>query len=231
MTRRTIGRRRFVTSTAALSSAMVAAPFVRGAYAAGKLSIGFWDHWVPGANAGAEAVAKAWAEKEKVDLQIDFITSQGNKLILTAAAEAQARSGHDILPLGSWDCARYSDQLVPVDDIMAPLVKQNGAASAITTVPRQDRRQVAWRAGNPGRPVQGADVTHRPPEAARRHRRPGHVSGRLRRPRPTTGRSTPSSRRRRPATRRASRSASGSARPPIRSIPAAPSSRASVRSW
>ena len=47
MTRRTIGRRGFVASTAALSSAMVAAPFVRGAYAAGKLAIGFWDHWVP----------------------------------------------------------------------------------------------------------------------------------------------------------------------------------------
>ena len=69
MTRRTVSRRRFVASTAALSSAMVAAPFVRGAYAAGKLAIGFWDHWVPGANEGAEAVAKAWAEKEKVDLR------------------------------------------------------------------------------------------------------------------------------------------------------------------
>ena len=86
MTRRTVSRRRFVASTAALSSAMVAAPFVRGAYAAGKLTVGLWDHWVPGANKGAEAAAKAWAEKEKVDLQIDFITSQGNKLILTAAA-------------------------------------------------------------------------------------------------------------------------------------------------
>ena len=40
MIRRKISRRRFVTSTAALSSAMVAAPFVRGAYAAGKLTIG-----------------------------------------------------------------------------------------------------------------------------------------------------------------------------------------------
>ena len=118
MTRRTVSRRRFVKNTVALSSALVAAPFVRGAYAAGKLSVGLWDHWVPGANAGAEAVAKAWAEKEKVDLQIDFITSQGNKLILTAAAEAQARSGHDILALGSWDCARYADQLTPVDDVM-----------------------------------------------------------------------------------------------------------------
>src|SRR5215510_14534097 len=132
MTRRTVSRRRFVTNTVALSSAMVAAPFVRGAYAAGKLTVGLWDHWVPGANAGAEAVARAWAEKEKVDLQIDFITSQGNKLILTAAAEAQARSGHDVLAQGSWDCARYSDQLAPVDDVMAALVKQNGEASAIT---------------------------------------------------------------------------------------------------
>jgi len=132
MTSKGVSRRRFVASTAALSSAMVAAPFVRGAYAAGKLTIGLWDHWVPGANKAAEAIAMAWAEKEKVDLRIDFITSQGNKLILTAAAEAQARAGHDILVIGSWDCARYSDQLVPVDDIMATLIKQNGAASAIT---------------------------------------------------------------------------------------------------
>jgi ABC-type glycerol-3-phosphate transport system substrate-binding protein len=129
---RNISRRRFAAGTAALSSALVAAPFVRGAYAAGKLSVGFWDHWVPGANNGLEAVAKAWAEKEKVDLQIDFITSQGNMLILTAAAEAQARLGHDILVIGSWDCARYADQLAPVDDIMASLIKQNGKASDIT---------------------------------------------------------------------------------------------------
>lgn len=132
MARSNISRRRFAAGTAALSSAMVAAPFVRGAHAAGKLAIGFWDHWVPGANKGVETAARTWAAKEKVDLQLDFITSQGNKLILTAAAEAQARSGHDILALGSWDCARYSDHLVAVDDIMAPLIKQNGAASAIT---------------------------------------------------------------------------------------------------
>lgn len=127
-----VSRRRFVANTAALSSAMVAAPFVRGAYAAGKLAIGFWDHWVPGANEGAESVARAWAEKEKVDLQIDFITSQGNKLILTAAAETQARSGHDILAIGLWDVGRYSGHLAPVDDIMAAAIKQNGEVSAVT---------------------------------------------------------------------------------------------------
>ena len=29
---------------------LVAAPFVRSANAAGTLTIGLWDHWVPGAN-------------------------------------------------------------------------------------------------------------------------------------------------------------------------------------
>ncbi|HEY2875493.1 MAG TPA: ABC transporter substrate-binding protein, partial [Reyranella sp.] len=48
-----ISRRR-VMAGSVLASAMVAAPFVRGAYAAGKLSMGFWDHWVPGANSATE---------------------------------------------------------------------------------------------------------------------------------------------------------------------------------
>ena len=62
------GRRRFVAGTAAASAALVAAPFVRGAYAAGKLSVGFWDHWVPGANGATETLIKEWADKEKVDV-------------------------------------------------------------------------------------------------------------------------------------------------------------------
>ena len=99
MASRKVGRRRFVASTAAVSAALVAAPFVRGAYAAGKLSVGFWDHWVPGANDATETLIKEWAEKEKVEVKIDFITSQGNKLLLTDAAEAQAKSGHDILAI------------------------------------------------------------------------------------------------------------------------------------
>jgi hypothetical protein len=74
---------------------MVAPPFVRGAFAAGKLSVGFWDHWVPNANSATETLIKQWAEKEKVEVQIDFITTQDNKLLLTGAAESQAKSGHD----------------------------------------------------------------------------------------------------------------------------------------
>jgi ABC-type glycerol-3-phosphate transport system substrate-binding protein len=130
MASRRVSRRRFVASTAALSGALVAAPFVRGAHAAGKLSIGFWDHWVPNANSATEKAVKEWAEKEKVDVTIDFITSQGNKLLLTTAAEAQAGSGHDILAMNTFLPARYSEQLVPVNDLMESLVKDNGKVNA-----------------------------------------------------------------------------------------------------
>ena len=121
--------RRAVTKTAAVSTALIAAPFVASAQAAGKLSIGLWDHWVPGANKASEAIIKAWAAKEKVDVTIDYITSQGNKMLLTTAAEAQAKSGHDILAFGTWLPARYSEQLVAVNDIVDSLVKQNGAVN------------------------------------------------------------------------------------------------------
>ena len=69
--------RRTVLSTAAVATTALLAPFVHGAHAAGKLSCGFWDHWVPGANEPLAKLCRQWAEREKVDLTIDFITSQG----------------------------------------------------------------------------------------------------------------------------------------------------------
>ena len=129
MVSRKVNRRRFVAGTAAASAAFVAAPFVRGAHAAGKLTCGFWDHWVPGANKATEDLCKEWGEKNKVDVQMDFITSQGNKLLLTTAAEGQAKSGHDVLAFSTWLPARYSDQLVAMNDVMEPLIKENGAVN------------------------------------------------------------------------------------------------------
>ena len=125
MTQRNWTRRRFVATTGA-ASALIAAPFVRTAHAAGSLSVGFWDHWVPGANKATEDVARAWAEKEKVDLKMDFITSQGNKNLLTIAAEAQAKSGHDIFAFPTWQSQENARNLEPVDDLMTELIKQNG---------------------------------------------------------------------------------------------------------
>jgi ABC-type glycerol-3-phosphate transport system substrate-binding protein len=123
---RKLSRRQFVGAAAATSAALITAPYVRGAYAAGKLSIGFWDHWVPGANKTSTALVNEWAEKEKVNVQIDYITSQGNKLILTVAAEAQAKSGHDILAMATWWPHANAELLEPVNDIMGPILKQNG---------------------------------------------------------------------------------------------------------
>ena len=95
--------RRSAIKTAALATtALIAAPYVRGAHAAGKLSIGYWDHWVPGANKTSEAITREWAEKEKVEVTIDYIPSQGDKNLMTIAAEAQARSGHDVLAFPTW---------------------------------------------------------------------------------------------------------------------------------
>jgi ABC-type glycerol-3-phosphate transport system substrate-binding protein len=128
MTRKQMTRRQFMATTAA-STVVLAAPHVSHAQAGGKLSVGFWDHWVPGANSATESLVKEWAAKEKVDVQIDFITSQGDKLLLTAAAEAQAKSGHDILAMATWLPHEHAKLLEPVDDIMKGLTEKYGAVN------------------------------------------------------------------------------------------------------
>src|SRR5436305_1085108 len=130
MKKKSLSRRRFIATSAAASASLIATPFVRTAHAAGKLSIGLWDHWVPGANNTSKALVEEWAAKEKVDVQIDYITSQGEKQRLTIAAESQARSGHDIMQMPSWWPHAYANNLEPVDDIVTELIKQNGAVNA-----------------------------------------------------------------------------------------------------
>jgi ABC-type glycerol-3-phosphate transport system substrate-binding protein len=135
-------KRRSVLQGAAAT--VIAAPFVRGAFAAGKLSVGFWDHWVPGANNTLTRLCQEWANKEKVEIAIDYITSQGDKLNLTQAAESQARSGHDILTFMAWSAAAQTGNLEPVDDIMGPLIAQNGEISeGIEYVAKQDGHWIA----------------------------------------------------------------------------------------
>src|SRR6201996_1618914 len=126
LSRKKLSRRQFVAATALTSATLITAPYVRGAYAAGKLTMGFWDHWVPGANDTCTAIIKEWADKEKVEASVDYITTQGNKNLVTIAAESAAQSGHDILAMPSWWPHANSDMLEPVNDIMEPLIKQNG---------------------------------------------------------------------------------------------------------
>jgi ABC-type glycerol-3-phosphate transport system substrate-binding protein len=119
-----LSRRRVVAGGAAIG--LVGAPFVRSANAVGNLTIGLWDHWVPGANEVQSAIIKEWADKEKVDVTVDYITSQGNKLLLTLQAEAQAKSGHDIMEFTNWESALMNAALEPVDDVVKRVVATNG---------------------------------------------------------------------------------------------------------
>src|SRR6478735_756050 len=88
-----------------VAGAAAALPLVhiRTAGAAGKLNVGFWDHWVPGANAVMQKQVETWADKNKVEVTADFITSSGNKLLITGAAEAQSKTGHDIYTFYNWE--------------------------------------------------------------------------------------------------------------------------------
>jgi ABC-type glycerol-3-phosphate transport system substrate-binding protein len=125
MAKASSSRRKFL-QTAGAASAALAFPYIRTSHAAGSLSVAFWDHWVPGANNTLTKICQDWAKKEKVDIKIDYITSQGNKDQLTIVSEAQARSGHDILQHPAWFAMTYRKQLENVDDVMTPLIKKYG---------------------------------------------------------------------------------------------------------
>ncbi len=111
-----------------LGAAATALPLVhiRTAGAAGKLSLGLWDHWVPTGSPALAKMIQEWGEKNKVDVQADFLASAGNKINITQAAEAQAKTGHDVFAFDSWTVQQYADDVDPVDDIMQRLMAKYG---------------------------------------------------------------------------------------------------------
>ena len=124
-------RRHVIKSAALGTAAAVAAPYVHGAYAAGSLTLGCWDHWVPGANNTLTKLCNEWGEKNKVEVKIDYITSQGEKDKLTAAAEAQAGAGHDIMSHRDWNIQVHHAKLEPLDEIAKQLIKSYGPISPV----------------------------------------------------------------------------------------------------
>ena len=96
-----------------LGAAATALPLVhiRTAGAAGKLSLALWDHWVPTGDAAMKKLVDDWAEKNKVSVQLDFLPSVGNKNLITMAAEAQAKTGHDVFAFDQWNVQAYADGL------------------------------------------------------------------------------------------------------------------------
>ncbi len=125
-----LSRRRVLKTVAA--SAALPLVHIRTAGAAGKLNIGVWDHWVPGANDVLQKQVDAWAAKNKVEVSVDFITSSGKKILITAAAEHQAASGHDFIQMYNWDIGNFASRLEPVDDVVKHLSGQYGSYGTIS---------------------------------------------------------------------------------------------------
>jgi len=116
-----------------LGAATAALPLVhiRTGHAAGKVSIGFWDHWVPAGNDVMKQQCAAFSKANQVEVQADFITSMGSKNILTIAAEAQAKTGHDVQQFPQWEVHNHADDLEPIDDVMQRLTAKYGPTNKV----------------------------------------------------------------------------------------------------
>lgn len=119
-------RREFLKTAAITTVATVGGPYVKTAHSAGRLSLGIWDHWVPGANDVMTQLCNAWGKANGVEVKIDYITSIGQKNILTAAAEARAKTGHDYVDLPTWQTTIHKESLEPVDEVVKYLTDQYG---------------------------------------------------------------------------------------------------------
>ena len=121
-----IERRKFIKTIGIAGATTIAAPYIKTATSAGKLSLGIWDHWIPGANDVLENIILSWGEKNGVDIKVDFITSIGNKLLLTAQAESRAETGHDVFSLPTWFSSMFKSRLEPIDDVVEDIINKHG---------------------------------------------------------------------------------------------------------
>ncbi len=131
MTRRhSIGRRRFIGTATAVAAVAIAAPYVKTTHSAGQLALGVQDHWIPGVNDVVARICNDWGRANNVGISVDFITSVGNKLALTAQAEARAGIGHDIYQMGLWGPSIQRTKLEPLDDVIADIEASVGPIDA-----------------------------------------------------------------------------------------------------
>jgi hypothetical protein len=121
-----ITRREFIRNVAIGTAALTVAPYVKTSHSAGKLSVFLWDHWIPGANDVSRKLIMDWGKKNRVDVTVDYITSRGDKNLITLAAESRAKTGHDIVDLPTLYTAIYKDSLEPMDDVVKEITSKYG---------------------------------------------------------------------------------------------------------
>ncbi len=129
-------RRKFLTSTgmglaAAGVAPAISAPFVSRAYAQTKtLTILQWSHFVPAFDKWFDQFAEDWGKKNGVAVTVDHIPEQN--IAARAAAEASARSGHDLFMWnGAGGAHLYRKFLVNLTSLVEGVEKRHGKVSTI----------------------------------------------------------------------------------------------------
>ena len=64
-------RRNFIKTAGASGAVTLFAPYVKTSISAGRLNLGLWDHWIPGANDVLEKIVVTWGKNNGVDIKID----------------------------------------------------------------------------------------------------------------------------------------------------------------
>ena len=130
-----------ITRRRALQTGAAALPLVhiRSGHAAGKLALAFWDHWVPGGNDVMTKQIAAWAQTNQVEVATDYM-SAGNKLVITAAAEEQAKTGHDVIALPVWEVHNHARALRTRGRRGAAADREIWSDQRGERIPREDER-------------------------------------------------------------------------------------------
>jgi hypothetical protein len=105
---------------------------IRTAGAAGKLTVAFDDHPVPGAGTVMRSLVEEWAAKSKTDVQLQLFDPFGDRSSVVVAEEAQAGTGHDILPFANYEVDFNADKLEPMDDVMQRLSARYGKLERVS---------------------------------------------------------------------------------------------------
>ncbi|HZK89571.1 MAG TPA: extracellular solute-binding protein [Stellaceae bacterium] len=106
-------------------------PFISRALAADKaLSILQWSHFVPAFDKWFDQFAQDWGKKNNIAVTVDHIPEQN--IAARAAAEASAKSGHDLFMWnGAGGAHLYRKFLLNLTDLVGELEKKYGEVSTI----------------------------------------------------------------------------------------------------
>jgi len=132
-----VTRRQFLKGAVAGGTAMAAsitAPvLLQKAYTQKvKLNILFVNHWVPGAADIHKEIINEWANKNNVEINIDFV-AESRDIRSIASAEYKARVGHDVMMLPTFNGASFKNSLEPLNDVATYIQKKYGKFDELAT--------------------------------------------------------------------------------------------------